>query len=126
MIRRPPRSTRTATLFPYTTLFRSHHRAALVVVDGGGEARQRFVAVLRVLQRTWSRWVVRLVARRRWRTAGAVPGPAALHHRAESGGRDQHVHHAADQAAGDAQPERSEGLLRRKIGRAPCRESVCQ
>src|SRR3546814_8851085 len=33
MIRRPPRSTRTDTLFPYTTLFRSavarHHRAAL-------------------------------------------------------------------------------------------------
>src|SRR3546814_12763067 len=32
MIRRPPRSTRTDTLFPYTTLFRSHreqHRLAL-------------------------------------------------------------------------------------------------
>src|SRR3546814_10332973 len=28
MIRRPPRSTRTATLFPYTTLFRSAPRAA--------------------------------------------------------------------------------------------------
>src|SRR3546814_4679717 len=28
MIRRPPRSTRTDTLFPYTTLFRSHARAA--------------------------------------------------------------------------------------------------
>src|SRR3546814_9311376 len=28
MIRRPPRSTRTDTLFPYTTLFRSPHRAA--------------------------------------------------------------------------------------------------
>src|SRR3546814_7878863 len=27
MIRRPPRSTRTDTLFPYTTLFRSNHRA---------------------------------------------------------------------------------------------------
>src|SRR3546814_17953552 len=27
MIRRPPRSTRTDTLFPYTTLFRSHARA---------------------------------------------------------------------------------------------------
>src|SRR3546814_13513574 len=26
MIRRPPRSTRTVTLFPYTTLFRSHAR----------------------------------------------------------------------------------------------------
>src|SRR3546814_18893803 len=30
MIRRPPRSTHTDTLFPYTTLFRSRHRA----VDG--------------------------------------------------------------------------------------------
>src|SRR3546814_15576773 len=28
MIRRPPRSTRTDTLFPYTTLFRSDHRQA--------------------------------------------------------------------------------------------------
>src|SRR3546814_9726875 len=28
MIRRPPRSTRTDTLFPYTTLFRSGHPAA--------------------------------------------------------------------------------------------------
>src|SRR3546814_17780893 len=32
MLRRPPRSTRTDTLFPYTTLFRSvqHHRRRLV------------------------------------------------------------------------------------------------
>src|SRR3546814_7653410 len=30
MIRRPPRSTRTDTLFPYTTLFRSRARAAPV------------------------------------------------------------------------------------------------
>src|SRR3546814_15040343 len=29
MIRRPPRSTRTDTLFPYTTLFRSRHLALL-------------------------------------------------------------------------------------------------
>src|SRR3546814_2347954 len=37
MIRRPPRSTRTDTLFPYTTLFRSNrHREAdtETVVDG--------------------------------------------------------------------------------------------
>src|SRR3546814_3342888 len=34
MIRRPPRSTRTDTLFPYTTLFRSVH-------DPGGAARVR-------------------------------------------------------------------------------------
>src|SRR3546814_19464008 len=41
MIRRPPRSTRTDTLFPYTTLFRSdvparifHHEAELVAIIG--------------------------------------------------------------------------------------------
>src|SRR3546814_2349584 len=33
MIRRPPRSTRTDTLFPYTTLFRSENPTALYV-DG--------------------------------------------------------------------------------------------
>src|SRR3546814_3092381 len=31
MIRRPPRSTRTDTLFPYTTLFRSADRRALLL-----------------------------------------------------------------------------------------------
>src|SRR3546814_7660959 len=35
MIRRPPRSTRTYTLFPYTTLFRSEDR-----VGAGGEAQR--------------------------------------------------------------------------------------
>src|SRR3546814_13434322 len=33
MIRRPPRSTRTDTLFPYTTLFRSHLQANHYEVD---------------------------------------------------------------------------------------------
>src|SRR3546814_6986481 len=39
MIRRPPRSTRTDTLFPYTTLFRSRHDvgAALRRIDRGGD-----------------------------------------------------------------------------------------
>src|SRR3546814_16460674 len=32
MIRRPPRSTRTDTLFPYTTLFRSDSRSSAVAV----------------------------------------------------------------------------------------------
>src|SRR3546814_11079179 len=67
MIRRPPRSTRTDTLFPYTTLFRSreaelhavlllegllvllpqgHHRAHVALVEGGEHGR----GVLRLLQ----------------------------------------------------------------------------
>src|SRR3546814_10146066 len=39
MIRRPPRSTRTDTLFPYTTLFRSlaHHPGFVVAGDVAGE-----------------------------------------------------------------------------------------
>src|SRR3546814_3980137 len=45
MIRRPPRSTRTDTLFPYTTLFRSHGRAVrgdrrdAAQAPGDGEGR---------------------------------------------------------------------------------------
>src|SRR3546814_7686878 len=36
MIRRPPRSTRTDTLFPYTTLFRSHPSRAMTMVGVTG------------------------------------------------------------------------------------------
>src|SRR3546814_3971180 len=42
MIRRPPRSTRTDTLFPYTTLFRSHAvESGAGIVDRAGDRRQR-------------------------------------------------------------------------------------
>src|SRR3546814_11839762 len=45
MIRRPPRSTRTDTLFPYPTLFRSRRRAAAPVRDGdAAHRRHRFGA----------------------------------------------------------------------------------
>src|SRR3546814_17016298 len=42
MLRRPPRSTRTDTLFPYTTLFRSFlvHAGDTVAVDKPVESRQ--------------------------------------------------------------------------------------
>src|SRR3546814_10505761 len=48
MIRRPPRSTRTDTLFPYTTLFRSRGRRPVDAVhraeaQGGVAAEQRAV-----------------------------------------------------------------------------------
>src|SRR3546814_1367793 len=36
MIRRPPRSTRTDTLFPYTTLFRSTYYATFTAYSGRG------------------------------------------------------------------------------------------
>src|SRR3546814_13058842 len=50
MIRRPPRATRTDTLFPYTTLFRSAVRhvgvPGLHQQEGGQHAREPPVAVL--------------------------------------------------------------------------------
>src|SRR3546814_3602477 len=42
MIRRPPRSTRTDTLFPYTTLFRSLRALEKAAVRAGGGANHRF------------------------------------------------------------------------------------
>src|SRR3546814_2068560 len=44
MIRRPPRSTRTDTLFPYTTLFRSARDGECLVVSLGQEDDKRIAA----------------------------------------------------------------------------------
>src|SRR3546814_20839369 len=44
MIRRPPRSTRTATLFPYTTRFRSIAATQVLSEDGYGRATTARVA----------------------------------------------------------------------------------
>src|SRR3546814_12888537 len=41
MLRRPPRSTRTDTLFPYTTLFRSPSAAAVVTNVNASHRRRR-------------------------------------------------------------------------------------
>src|SRR3546814_2462960 len=41
MIRRPPRSTRTDTLFPYTTLFRSQDQAVVERIDKIGALEHR-------------------------------------------------------------------------------------
>src|SRR3546814_11713328 len=50
MIRRPPRSTRTDTLFPYTTLFRSDAVLGEARIGGGaGEAVERGLAAHRFL-----------------------------------------------------------------------------
>src|SRR3546814_15919768 len=51
MIRRPPRSTRTDPLFPYTTLFRSRIADRFACLPGGGESDRldvRDVARMRV------------------------------------------------------------------------------
>src|SRR3546814_14823197 len=95
MIRRPPRSTRTDTLFPYTTLFRSGYRV-------GKSFPMTFQAGAQELE------VAVIFA------AGGVPGdfivsPDTL----EKGG----------QVPLDAMVFVN---LADKIGRASCRERVCQ
>src|SRR3546814_9130974 len=53
MIRRPPRSTRTDTLFPYTTLFRSggHHRLRAARRLAGRGAGERSLLSRRIVGR---------------------------------------------------------------------------
>src|SRR3546814_7010072 len=58
MIRRPPRSTRTDTLFPYTTLFRSAARGGALLADqevGGGRRGRRRLRLHQPLRRRDSR-----------------------------------------------------------------------
>src|SRR3546814_19354006 len=69
MIRRPPRSTRTATLFPYTTLFRSQsQREHLLWGIGGGVLAGCLLwsflpgVIARAMPESW-RWPERIAAR---------------------------------------------------------------
>src|SRR3546814_20336231 len=67
IIRRPPRSTRTDTLFPYTTLFRSVGSGlAIDVLDGPGGALDFLVDLHR-------RGVIELKPGQ-WISAGAITG----------------------------------------------------
>src|SRR3546814_720892 len=50
MIRRPPRSTRTDTLFPYTTLFRSRSSASRSGSSAARERRLRFSLTVAITQ----------------------------------------------------------------------------
>src|SRR3546814_12130065 len=103
MIRRPPRSTRTDTLFPYTTLFRSFpqssSRSHRREESGRPEAARRGQK-----PRFWTGFRRRRRSDRRDRRAG----PRDL-------GRSASLHSGGTCAARDA---------RREIGRASCRERV--
>src|SRR3546814_3354073 len=86
MIRRPPRSTRTDTLFPYTTLFRSH--ASAFPLNRSGRNRPDFPTIKTNIIR-------RIGSRNAQPTALAPEGPAyaALAHEARHGFTDVPFHH---------------------------------
>src|SRR3546814_1548893 len=72
MIRRPPRSTRTDTLFPYTTLFRSPCTTlSVVAVVRSDHSKPDISRRARAVTRLWSLifWLVRATATAtRWRS----------------------------------------------------------
>src|SRR3546814_11603231 len=83
MIRRPPRSTRTDTLFPYTTLFRSTSRACLpirhLVRRGiGASCDTPADKVVRGRRGTRFRSVPQRLANRRWKAGWGSPHSARL------------------------------------------------
>src|SRR3546814_20356072 len=102
MIRRPPRSTRTDTLVPYTTLFRSRERARRLF--GDGERGDFLVAGLDVERLE----TLRLRQHLRFEAAdeGVIGSRSLVEILADA--RDVRTHH------------------RHEIGRASCRERVCQ
>src|SRR3546814_12142206 len=105
MIRRPPRSTRTDTLFPYTTLFRSPRSISFATTKRAG---MRFA-------RRWRGWHDRWShdARRAVDADEAARGVRRCHP-----ARDVVLGHRPRAAADRAVPD--------EIGRASCRERVCQ
>src|SRR3546814_1140191 len=81
MIRRPPRSTRTDTLFPYTTLFRSRARGQGAAGDGAPDVERPRVRQPRC---DLDRPVLAGARRQRHLAPGQAPGaqgPAGRQHR---------------------------------------------
>src|SRR3546814_11779116 len=128
MIRRPPRSTRTYTLFPYTTLFRSvvnptqslsykierdtefRDTVVTLLIDNSGSMRGRPIGIAAIsadiLARTLERCGVKT------EILGFTP-------RAWKGGQSREAWLAAGRPAHPGRPHD-------QIGRASRRESVCQ
>src|SRR3546814_20704932 len=121
MIRRPPRSTRTDTLFPYTTLFRSRigHRLAAAgrALEAGGDRADALVGGA-------GRTLVHPVAHQRHQHEGDdhQPAPAA------EAGRLEGAHVAACSSLAAMIWSIWEAVTppTRQLGRAQGRERVCR
>src|SRR3546814_18578432 len=110
MIRRPPRSKRTDTLFPYTTLFRSLGKA----LTGQRELDDRHRRGV-VVEDQWRRGAGRERLEDRLRDR--------RHLRVGGGDVDAGLEENLDDAEAD---QRGRFDVLDEIGRASCRESVCQ
>src|SRR3546814_16723513 len=120
MIRRPPRSTRTDTLFPYTTLFRSG-ALACHLVGADRDLRLPVEAEQELAQGYTVEEPERLEEQRNHDTERGQDG----HHGA---GDHQAVEDALDTVTGaELRPHLAlRDCESKQIGRASCRERVCQ
>src|SRR3546814_3394536 len=85
MIRRPPRSTRTDTLFPYTTLFRSQvPEGCAPSADAPSRAHRRRPRLDRQRERTAYREGRQTAGAAQYRDDGAQANAGGLAHRARS------------------------------------------
>src|SRR3546814_18246747 len=106
MIRRPPRSTRTATLFPYTTLFRSS--LLWVACDPESQGSDRTLEALRDCL-----------------TFAPDNFQRMLREMSRSTQARGLIARAANRHLGKSDREAA-GVLSAEIGRASCRARVCQ
>src|SRR3546814_4029002 len=94
MIRRPPRSTRTDTLFPYTTLFRSDEIERLAIDEIGGGAIVGHLALPDCLADGWRKFVV--AARLDHRDNGRIRNLAERADREFEVGRERSEEHTSE------------------------------
>src|SRR3546814_12070031 len=129
MIRRPPRSTRTDTLFPYTTLFRSGdgdfaiHGLAVAIVVGHGLVDRHAILERELARVAHDDQAVAAEAERAGVEARAQGRVEARFHsrldRLDRGRADGDVRSALCMRGSAADEPQ-------QIGRASCRERVCQ
>src|SRR3546814_18266113 len=116
MIRRPPRSTRTDPLFPYTTLFPSRQENIPSVLGSATPS----------LESLHNAYTGRYGLLRLNERAGGAKQPRFLRLDVKSRPLDSGISGPMQQAIGQTLAAGQQVLVFLKIGRASCRERVCQ
>src|SRR3546814_19447073 len=133
MIRRPPRSTRTYTLFPYTTLFRSVFNYPADPIDRPVDKRENYIKRCVAIAGD----TLTIVDSKIYINGAAQPEPEDMESsyfvrtNGESFNYDalRDLGLSKDDLSGDTyrvQNRQRDLYFFKKIGRASCRERVCQ
>src|SRR3546814_15110941 len=125
MIRPPPRSTRTDTLFPYTTLFRSFNPQVFKDIyqrfDGHHVSEDALRSYL--VRENFQDIAINPVMNSFYETCRFLEQEKAF----ESGGAGGNLDAESDQSSDDRPNDMNDtATIERTIGRASCRERVCR